>query len=355
MGGFPYTMKGVFSIGNLRLSTPVIQAPMAGISDLPFRLIAREFACPLAFTEMVNARALGLTNRKTLRLLESSPLDRPLGIQLLTREPEHLLEALDMLESHSYDVIDLNAACPVRKVTRKGEGAALLKEPETISRLVKTLVDRSPVPVTVKIRSGWDHHSINATEIAQRIADAGAHALCIHGRTKTQGYGGKADMKVIEAVKNAVSIPVIGSGDIFSAQVAIHTMEETGCDAVMVARGGLGNPWIFQETAAMCRGETVPSRPALDALKCVMNKHLAMSVEYHGNKLGVINFRKFFAWYTKGLRNARLVRPKAFLANTAGEMQKFIDELQIPLSLDLPGSWRASDKCSCKGPVAIIV
>jgi|WetSurMetagenome_2_1015567.scaffolds.fasta_scaffold43028_3 tRNA-dihydrouridine synthase B len=309
---------------------------MAGISDLPFRLIAREFGCPLAFTEMVNARALGLTNRKTLRLLESSPIDRPLGIQLLAREPEHLLEALDILESHSYDVIDLNAACPVRKVTRKGEGAALLKEPEALSRLVQTLVDRSPVPVTVKIRAGWDHQSINAIEMAKRIADAGAHAVCVHGRTKSQGYGGKADMTVIEAVKNAVSIPVIGSGDIFSGQAAIRAMEETGCDAVMVARGGLGNPWIFQETTAMYRGETVPSRPGLDTLRSVMNEHLALSVEYYGTRLGVMNFRKFFAWYTKGLRNARLVRPKAFLANTTDEMRKFIGELQMPLSPDLP-------------------
>jgi tRNA-dihydrouridine synthase B len=224
----------------------------------------------------------------------------------------------------------------VRKVTRKGEGAALLKEPETLSRLVKILVDRSPVPVTVKIRAGWDHHSINATEVAKRIADAGARAVCIHGRTKVQGYGGKADMRVIEAVKKAVSIGVIGSGDIFSAQAAIRTMEETGCDAVMVARGGLGNPWIFRETAALCGGEAVPSHPTLDALRSVMNEHLAMSVEYYGNKLGVINFRKFFAWYTKGLRNARLVRPKAFLADTADEMRELIDELQMPLSPGLP-------------------
>lgn len=309
---------------------------MAGISDLPFRLIAREFGCPLAFTEMVNARALGLTNRKTLKLLESSPLDRPLGVQLLTREPEHLLEALDALHGHSYDLIDLNAACPVRKVTRKGEGAALLKEPEVLSRLVKTLVDHSPVPVTVKIRIGWDYPSINATEVAKRIADAGAHAVCVHGRTKNQGYGGKADLRVIRAVKEAVDIPVIGSGDIFSAQAAIRAMEETGCDGVMVARGGLGNPWIFREAAALYRNEAMPPGPELNERRSVMNKHLAMSVEFHGEKIGVINFRKFFAWYTKGMRNARLLRPRAILANTADEMKELIEELQTPLSPGLP-------------------
>ena len=200
---------------------------------------------------------------------------------------------------------------------------------------MKTLVDHSPVPVTVKIRAGWDHQSINATEVAKRIADAGAHAVCVHGRTKNQGYGGKADLTVIRAVKEAVAIPVIGSGDIFSAQAAIRTMEETGCDGVMVARGGLGNPWIFQEAAALYRNEAMPARPELDELRSVMNKHLAMSVEYHGEKIGVIDFRKFFAWYTKGLRNARLLRPRAVLVNTMDEMRTLIDELQTPLS---PGS-----------------
>jgi tRNA-dihydrouridine synthase B len=308
---------------------------MAGVSDLPFRLIAREFGCPLAFTEMVNAHALGLTNRKTLRLLLSSPLDRPLGVQLLAREPEHLLAALAALDDHSYDVVDLNAACPVRKVTRKGEGAALLKEPEILSRLVKTMVDRSPVPVTVKIRTGWDQQSINATEIAQRIADAGAHAICVHGRTKSQGYSGASDLHSIRAVKAAVPIPVIASGDIFSARAAIHAMEETGCDAVMVARGGLGNPWIFPEVSALCRGETIPARPGLEELRSIMNRHLDMSVEHHGEKVGVLNFRKFFIWYTKGLKNARLLRPKVVLVTTIDETKGLIEELQTPLS---PGS-----------------
>ena len=226
---------------------------MAGISDLPFRDMAREFGCPLAFTEMVNARALGLNNKKTLRLLSSSPSDRPLGIQLLGREPEHLVEGLAALDGYGYDILDLNAACPVKKVTRKGEGAALLKEPELLGRLVTALVKRATVPVTVKIRAGWDRQSINAPEVARRIADAGADAICIHGRTKNQGYGGRSDLKVIEAVKKSVSIPVIASGDVFSAQAAVRAMEDANCDAVMIARGGLGNPWIFREAAALFR------------------------------------------------------------------------------------------------------
>jgi tRNA-dihydrouridine synthase B len=315
---------------------PVIQAPMAGISDLPFRLIAREFGCPLAFTEMVNARALGLKNRKTLRLLASTPADRPLGIQLLAREPEHLLEGLSALEGYPCDVIDLNAACPVKKVTRKGEGAALLKEPEVLQRLVATLVARSCVAVTVKIRAGWDRQTINATEVAKRIADAGAHAVCVHGRTKNQGYSGRSDLTVIAEVKKAVSIPVIASGDIFSAQAVVRTMEETGCDAVMVARGGLGNPWIFKETAALLRKEARPERPDLDELRSVMTRHLAMSVDHLGGRLGVINFRKFFAWYSKGLPKARALRPRAVLMGTMDEMTALIDELQTALSPDSP-------------------
>jgi tRNA-dihydrouridine synthase B len=303
---------------------------MAGISDLPFRLIAREFGCPLAFTEMVNAQALGLKNRKTLKLLESSVLDRPLGVQLLAREPVHLLEALDVLAGRSFDVIDLNAACPVRKVTRKGQGAALLKEPETLSRLVRTLVVHARVPVTVKIRTGWDPRSVNAIELARRIADAGADAICVHGRTKTQGYTGKADLQTIGAVRAAVSIPVIASGDVLTSSAAIETLKITGCGAVMVARGGLGNPWIYREAGALNRKEPEPERPGLAEMQSVMNRHLVMSAQYHGEKLGVINFRKFFAWYTKGLRDARALRPKAMLAETVEEMKTLIGQLQAP-------------------------
>lgn len=324
---------------------PVILAPLAGVSDLPFRLITRKLGCPLAFTEMINARALGLTNGRTLNLLQTSPLDSPLGVQLLAREPDHLKEALDVLDDYPCALIDLNAACPVRKVTRKGEGAALLKEPDVLAKLVETLVARAHVPVTVKIRSGWDRDSVNAPEIARRVAEAGADAVCIHGRTRNQGYGGKADIKVIRAVKEAVSIPVIASGDIFSAAAAMKVWDETGCDGIMVARGALGNPWIFREIAAAREGRPIPARPSLEELKATMREHLILSVQHLGERMGVINFRKFFIWYTKGLKNARSLRPKAVLLNTAGQMEGFIDGLEenalspdssLPASQDRP-------------------
>ena len=344
----------MFSIRNLHLAVPAMLAPMAGVSDLPFRLMARKFGCPLAFTEMINARALCMASGKTFKLLESSPADRPLGVQLLGREPEYLREALIALEGLSYDVIDLNAACPVRKVTRKGEGAALLKEPHLLSRLVATLVAHAKVPVTVKIRSGWDHLSVNARDIAARIADAGADAVCIHGRTRSQGYGGKADRGIVRSVKEAVSVPVIASGDLFSVEAVEKVKQETGCDAVMVARGALGNPWIFREIAAAYGQGVPPSRPSMEELTQVMGEHLQMSVERHGEALGVIDFRKFFIWYTRGLKNARLLRPKAMLVSTPVEMQGLIDELRAAVSpgLNFPASQTPSVETQL-GPAAL--
>jgi tRNA-dihydrouridine synthase B len=276
---------------------------------------------------MVNARALGLTNGKTLGLLETSPLDAPLGVQLLAREPDDLVRALEVLDGYPCSLVDLNAACPVKKVTRKGEGAALLREPETLSKLVSALVANSRLPVTVKIRSGWDQATVNAPEIARRIAGAGADAICIHGRTRNQGYGGKADLTVVSAVKQAVSIPVIASGDIFSAAAARKMWNETGCDAVMVARGALGNPWIFREIAAIYRGEDRPPRPTPEELRAAAREHFTLSVQYLGERLGVINFRKFFAWYTKGLKNARSMRPRVVRACTVEEVEALMEEL----------------------------
>ena len=326
----------------MRLSAPFILAPMSGVTDLPFRLIAREFGCPLAFTEMINARALVFGNRRTVDLLRSAPQDRPLGVQLLGREPEFLVRAVEALAGRPYDVIDLNAACPVHKVTKKGEGAALMREPATLSRLVRALVSCSPVPVTVKIRSGWDQASVNAPEIAKVVADAGADAVCVHGRTRRQGYSGRADMGVIRTVKEVVSIPVIASGDLLSADAALKTFEETGCDAVMVARGALGNPWIFRDLAAAYKNrrgspevagrdsEEVPAGPpgrSIEEVKALMERHLRLSVAHHGAVKGVIDFRKSFIWYSRGLPNARVLRPKAVRVTGVEEMLALIGEL----------------------------
>ena len=332
----------VFSVGSLQLSAPLVLAPMAGVTDLPFRLIARRFGCRLAYTEMISARALVFQNWRTLGLLRSGPEDRPLGIQLLGRDPESLVKAVEALADYPYDVLDLNAACPVHKVTRKGEGAALLREPRTLSMLVRALVSRARVPVTVKIRSGWDAASVNALEIAKSVEDAGAAAVCVHGRTRSQGYGGRADPSVAMSVKEALRIPVIVSGDILSGEAALKTLEETGCDAVMIARGALGNPWIFRDLTAIYgngpagtasahdgrEGQAVlAAARTLEEVKETMGNHLALSVAHHGPEKAVVGFRKCFIWYTRGLRNARSLRPKAVRVSDIDEMKALIDGL----------------------------
>jgi tRNA-dihydrouridine synthase B len=338
----------MFAIRDLHIQYPFLLAPMSGISDLPFRTINREFGCPFAFTEMINARALGLKNDKTLNYLRSATGDRPLGIQLLSGEPQYILHALDQLQGYQYDLLDLNAACPAPKVTRKGEGAALLREPVRLTKLVKTLVDNAHVPVSVKIRSGWDDKSINAVDLARRIEDAGADAICIHGRTRMQGYGGRVDLTIIEAVKAVVKVPVIASGDVFTARAALNVFKETGCDAVMVARGAWGNPWIFRDLIDVLRTGEEKSAPSLPELQAVMHKHLDFSVQYYGPTMGIVTFRKLFIWYTRGLVRARVLREQAVKINTFEEMKRLIDVLQMSRTprVALPAHPSRSIDCS---------
>ena len=306
---------------------PFFLAPMAGVSDLAYRLISRSFGVTLAFTEMVSARALTFGNKRCLDMLASTAVDRPLGVQLLGSDTDSLLAALDVLDQYAFDVIDLNAACPVAKVVRRGEGAGLLREPERLRRLITALVSRSKVPVTLKIRSGWDENSINAREIALMAEDAGVTAIVVHGRTRTQGYDGRVDYAVIAETKKAVRIPVIGSGDIFSAELAIKMFEETGCDGVAIARGSMGNPWIFHETAELLSRGAMPAKPILDEIISVMRKHLDLSIGLLGEKLGVVSFRKCFIWYSHGFPSVRPLRIKAVAARSISEMNDVIEEL----------------------------
>ncbi len=238
----------MLKIGPLTLKYPFLLAPMAGITDLPFRMICRRYGCELAFVEMISARALVYENTKTDKMIRTQPGDRPLGIQLLGRDHEFVLKALDIVGKYGYDLIDFNAACPVTKVTSKGEGSGLMKEPRRLGQLLKAIVDHTDLPVTVKIRAGWDENSVNAREVALYARDAGIKGLFIHGRTRAQGYSGSVDYQVIRQVKEALDIPVIGSGDVFSPLQVKKMFDETGCDGVAIARGALGNPWIFQET-----------------------------------------------------------------------------------------------------------
>jgi tRNA-dihydrouridine synthase B len=303
----------VLKIGAIELPFPVMLAPMAGVSDLPFRLISRSFGAPLAFTEMIDVRAISHRDKRTRKMLMSSPDDRP----------------LDVLAEQDFDLLDFNAACPTPKVTRKGKGAALLKEPRKLGAILKILVSYAKVPVTVKIRTGWDADSVNAREVALYAEDAGISALFIHGRTKTQGYSGTVDYRHIKEVKDALKIPVIASGDNLSLSLIRKMFHETGCDGVAVARGALGNPWIFREAISLFQDDAhIFAGPAMDERIATIRKHFDLVIEYSGEERGIGIFRKFLIWYTKGLRGIKPLRDKAFRTNKKDQFLEIIEELR---------------------------
>lgn len=318
----------MLKIGNLTLAFPYLLAPMAGVSDLPFRLITRSFGVPLAFAEMIDARAIARGERKTRYMLTTAPEDRPLGVQFLGHDETDLVEAVAALEGFGFDLLDLNAACPTPKVTRKGKGAALLKDPSRLGGLLKALVSQARVPVTVKIRAGWDPASVNAREVALRAEDAGISALFIHGRTRSQGYGGTVDYRIIQQVKAALTIPVIASGDNLSVPAIKRMFDETGCDGVTLARGSLGYPWLCRELNRFFEGGLPCEKPTLAERLAIIRKHLDLIVAHYGEKRGVACFHKFFIWYTRGLRGTKPLRDGAFRADTRDELDRLIEALR---------------------------
>ncbi len=319
----------MLKIGNLQLQSRLILAPMAGISDLPFRMLNRKFGCDLAFVEMINSRSISYKSKKTKQMLLSHLDDSPLGVQLLGCEIKFIHKALDVLKKYRFDIIDFNAACPARKVVRRGEGADLLKYPDKLGRILKGIVRGSDIPVTVKIRTGWDKDSINARDTAMAAQDAGVSGVFIHGRTKTQGYSGVVDYEVIKGVKRALSIPVIASGDIFSPDLAKKMSDETGCDGLIIARGALGNPWLFKEIAEFLKDGGIIDKPSLREKIDIAIEHLNMCVVFYGEKNGVIIFRKFFNWYTKGFRSVRPLREESNSAKTRDEMISIMQRAYI--------------------------
>lgn len=309
------------------MKSRLILAPMAGISDLPFRMINRAFGCELAFCEMLNVRSTGFAgSKKTKQMLSTLPEDRPLGIQILGVEPVFIHKALAVIEKYHHDLLDFNAACPVRKVVRRGEGAGLLQKPKILSAILKLLVKESSCPVTIKIRIGWDKDSVNAPEIARLAEDAGVAAIFVHGRTKTQEYSGCVDYETIGLVKKEVKVPVVASGDIFNSILAKKMLDETGSDGLMVARGALGNPWIFGQIEGFLKTGRVVDRPDKQQIVRVMKEHLAKCTAFYGERSGVIIFRKFFGWYTLGLRKIRPFRERATRTKTEKELVKIIEE-----------------------------
>jgi len=306
-------------IGNTNLTVPLVAAPLAGVTDLPCRLIAREFGAALVVTEMVSSKGLLYDQAKTWELLALSPLEQPVSVQLFGNDAGEMAEAAQIVaEKTEAALIDINMGCPTPKIVKNGAGAALMREPALAAGIVHAMVRAVSLPVTAKIRLGWDASTINAPEFARRLEDAGAAAITVHGRTREQFYSGRADWAAISAVKRAVNIPVIGNGDVASATLAHRLMEETNCDAVMVGRGALGNPWLYRDIARSFAGLSPLPAPTPSERVQLALRHLSMAVEFKGEYRALREMRPHLAWYCRGLKNAAELRRQI---NTAESLE----------------------------------
>lgn len=321
-------MKNIkkLAIGDVQLENPYILAPMAGVTDLPFRLLCREQGAGLLCMEMVSAKAIQYNNKNTKALLEIHPDEMPVSLQLFGSDPEVISEIAKRIEERPFSILDINMGCPVPKIVRNGEGSALMKQPKLVHEIVSKTVKAIKKPVTVKIRKGFDDSCINAVEIAKIIEDAGASAVAVHGRTREQYYSGKADWDIIRQVKEAVSIPVIGNGDVVSGESAIAMQKETGCDGVMIGRGAQGNPWIFSELLAYDRTGERPKRPTMEEIKQMICRHARLQVKYKGEYLGIREMRKHVSWYTSGLPNSARLRGEINAVESLVELENLLEE-----------------------------
>ena len=312
-------------IGNVCLDNPVILAPMAGVSDLPFRLLCKEQGAGMVCTEMISAKAILYGNKNTEELMRIHPKEGPVSLQLFGSDPKIIGEMAKRIEDRPFAVLDLNMGCPVPKVVNNGEGSALMKNPVLAGRIIEAAARSIHKPVTVKIRKGFDETSINAVEIARIAQESGAAAVAVHARTREQYYSGQADWEIIARVKEAVRIPVLGNGDVTDAKTALAMMEQTGCDGVLVGRAARGNPWIFREILAAMKGEAKPQRPDRQALYEMILRHAGLLAEYKGEYTAVREMRKHVAWYSTGLPHAAGLRRKI---NEMETMQQLTDGMK---------------------------
>ncbi len=314
-------------IGNLIINDKASLAPMAGVADRAFRELCRGYGAAYTVCEMASAKGISLGDKKSAELLYISETERPAGSQIFGNSPETMAIAAQKALEYSPDFIDINMGCPAPKVASSGGGALLMKDPVNSAKIVEAVVKAVNVPVTVKMRSGWDDSNINAVELAKRCEAAGAAAITVHGRTKVQMYAPPVNIDIIRLVKEAVSIPVIGNGDIIDGKSAAKMMEETGCDMVMVGRGALGRPWVFQEINAYLNHEVILPEPSVTQKMHVMLKHIEKICEYKGERVGIREARKHAAWYTKGLHGAANYRARIGLIESVEQLQQIALEL----------------------------
>ena len=314
-------------IGDVELSNNLILAPMAGVTDLPFRLLCKEQGAGLVCMEMVSAKAIYYHNKNTESLLEIDRRETPVSLQLFGSDPDIISGMAKKIEERPFSILDINMGCPVPKVVNKGEGSALMKNPGLVEEIVSKTVKAIRKPVTVKIRKGFDEEHINAVEIARIAESAGAAAVAVHGRTREQYYHGKADWDIIRRVKDAVRIPVIGNGDVDSPGAARRMLEETGCDGIMIGRGAQGNPWIFHQILRWMETGEEEKKPDLQEVKEMILRHGRLLTEYKGEYTGVREMRKHVAWYTSGYPNSSKLRGRINEAQTLEELESLIRAL----------------------------
>lgn len=321
-------MEMRWKIGSVEIENPFVLAPMAGVTDLPFRKLCKEQGAGLICTEMVSAKAISFHNRNTESLMEIDPLEHPVSLQLFGSEPELMAEVAKSIEERPFDILDINMGCPVPKVVNNGEGSALLKDPKLIGRIIKAVSGAVKKPVTAKMRIGFEGYPVDPVEIAKIMEDSGAAAIAVHGRTRQQYYAGQADWETIRKIKEAVSIPVIGNGDVDSPEKAEALLKETGCDAVMIGRGVRGNPWIFRElNHYFLTGEKL-SHPSIQEVREMILRHARMQIEKKGEFTGIREMRKHVAWYTAGMRHSAGLRRESNLIADYQELEALLSRLQ---------------------------
>ncbi len=318
---------GKLMIGSVELPNPVILAPMAGVSDLPFRLLCSEQGAGLVCMEMVSAKAIAYRNRNTEKLMETDPREHPVSLQLFGSEPDLMAEIAAQIEDRSFDILDINMGCPVPKIVGNGEGSALMKNPKLIEEIITKVSRAIQKPLTVKFRKGFDDDHVNAVEIAKIAEASGAAAVAVHGRTREQFYSGTADWEIIRQVKEAVSIPVIGNGDVDSPEKAKALLDATGCDGVMIGRAARGNPWLFRRVVEYLENGKLLDKPSKEEVKAMMLRHARMQVECKGDYTGIREMRKHISWYTTGLPGSAKLRGRINSVESLAEMEELLQEM----------------------------